>query len=1041
MPDTPAIPYDLFISYAHRDNVRGQVRELRDAINDNFEGFAGRPLKIFFDEDDIPTMAAWEQRIAKGLDESRLFLAVLSPNFFASDYCRREWEEYTRYEAMRQCLGEGVAPVYFVELPGLETGESEDLITEWVHGPRQWCDLASQTPVEIAQWHDLGKRALEDAHVADRLRELKGELAERLKRADRAKESPTNFHRHNPQFVGRVRELTQLRHAVSEQGSVGVVGHSQRSDAGAVAVHGVGGMGKTELALAYSHAFAWDYPGGRWLAACEHVSDFNLVLRQLADPLGVEFTEEENKDARLAGERILKELRVRGRSLLLLDNVDDPALLTPDVLMRLPRNVHMLATTRMGPMQLAGSPHDHTFVAVDELPMDDALALIRSHQPERRFPGEEDEAAARELVKLLDGFTLAVETAAIYLGRRAGPGVIAAYVERLNPTEILEMSEEAAGDPTVAVRHKEALLERTLEITFETLSVEQMHVLTLGALLPADQIPLPWLRAVEGEGLTSLEISAEGDAMWSQLCESLLSLRLFQKGDDVRVVRMHRMVQELIRKRSKDQASALDSPLVELVKSRRQLTTHAAARAECVYQDWRDQANRWEAEPLHAIALQALQFKDLTEPTIRMANTTAKCLQALGRWIEAKSLFEQGLEAARREMGEEIPVIIGLQSNLGMLLGDLGSLEEGAQLTDEALELAQRSLGEGHPEALIAANNCALVAKMRGDYQRASQLLSQVFATQFNRDGSQALTTAKTANNLAGVLAVVGDWDAAFKLHRAALTVQERELGGDHEDTLTTANDLAFLLDQRGDLEEAVLRLRQVVEGRKKLLSDEHPSTLLSRDNLAVLLLRRGELAAADQESWQVTEASRRVLGPDHPQTLVSLGNRASIMEKRGRLQEALELQREVVGALDRNLGDSHPKTLMARNNLAFQLDQGSDEDRADAHRIFRETLERRRIVLGPDHPDTLVSAHNLACASCTEPLHAEQISRASAEVLLHKSVTQQRVHPTLGMVMSNYGTVLERLGHGPDAVRQRLQSLAKSHGLQIDDRAWASDD
>jgi hypothetical protein len=62
MPDTPTIPYDLFISYAHRDNVRGQVRELRDAINDKFEGFPGRPLKIFFDVDDIPPTGYMKRR-------------------------------------------------------------------------------------------------------------------------------------------------------------------------------------------------------------------------------------------------------------------------------------------------------------------------------------------------------------------------------------------------------------------------------------------------------------------------------------------------------------------------------------------------------------------------------------------------------------------------------------------------------------------------------------------------------------------------------------------------------------------------------------------------------------------------------------------------------------------------------------------------------------------------------------------------------------------------------------------------------------------
>jgi len=131
------MPFDLFISYAHLDNERGQVRELRDAIDEDFESFAGRALKIFFDEDDIPSMAAWEQRIAQGLRESRLFLAVLSPNYFASTYCRREWEEYVRYEAMRQCLGEGVAPVYFVELPGLETDALDGRIAAWVNEIRK----------------------------------------------------------------------------------------------------------------------------------------------------------------------------------------------------------------------------------------------------------------------------------------------------------------------------------------------------------------------------------------------------------------------------------------------------------------------------------------------------------------------------------------------------------------------------------------------------------------------------------------------------------------------------------------------------------------------------------------------------------------------------------------------------------------------------------------------------------------------------------------------------------------------------------------
>jgi TIR domain len=152
------MPYDLFISYAHKDNSREQVRELRDAILEDFHKFAGRELNIFFDADEIRSMADWEDRIGLGLRESRLFLAVLSPNYFASAYCRRECEEYIRYEAMRQCLGEGVAPVYFVELPGLDGPGVEQSIAAAVDEmrKRQWCDLASQEPVKIVRWHDAG---------------------------------------------------------------------------------------------------------------------------------------------------------------------------------------------------------------------------------------------------------------------------------------------------------------------------------------------------------------------------------------------------------------------------------------------------------------------------------------------------------------------------------------------------------------------------------------------------------------------------------------------------------------------------------------------------------------------------------------------------------------------------------------------------------------------------------------------------------------------------------------------------------------------
>jgi len=79
-----------------------------------------------------------------------------------------------------------------------------------------------------------------------------------------------------------------------------------RSASGRVTVQGLGGMGKTELALAYAHAFAWDYPGGRWQVACEHTGDLRLALTRLAGPIRFEFTEEEKKDLTRQFDRVLE---------------------------------------------------------------------------------------------------------------------------------------------------------------------------------------------------------------------------------------------------------------------------------------------------------------------------------------------------------------------------------------------------------------------------------------------------------------------------------------------------------------------------------------------------------------------------------------------------------------------------------------------------------------------------------------------------------------------------------------------------------------
>ncbi|MBV8348672.1 MAG: hypothetical protein JOZ49_14435, partial [Mycolicibacterium sp.] len=93
-----------------------------------------------------------------------------------------------------------------------------------------------------------GRAPLQQAEVRRRVKALGQGVYEHWRQARLAKQAPGNLIHHNPNFVGRVEELRELR-AQLAGGAVGVV----------TAVHGIGGMGKTELALTYAHAYAADY--------------------------------------------------------------------------------------------------------------------------------------------------------------------------------------------------------------------------------------------------------------------------------------------------------------------------------------------------------------------------------------------------------------------------------------------------------------------------------------------------------------------------------------------------------------------------------------------------------------------------------------------------------------------------------------------------------------------------------------------------------------------------------------------------------------
>jgi hypothetical protein len=108
---------DFFVSYARRDNTDGWITRFLKALQAEHRAFSGdREFKLFFDKDDIRSLDDGQHRIYGSLADSRLFLAFVSPLYFASEWCRREWRNWIDVEIAKHILTDVTAPIYIVEV-------------------------------------------------------------------------------------------------------------------------------------------------------------------------------------------------------------------------------------------------------------------------------------------------------------------------------------------------------------------------------------------------------------------------------------------------------------------------------------------------------------------------------------------------------------------------------------------------------------------------------------------------------------------------------------------------------------------------------------------------------------------------------------------------------------------------------------------------------------------------------------------------------------------------------------------------------------
>ena len=694
----------------------------------------------------------------------------------------------------------------------------------------------------------------------------------------------------NPNFVGRKTDLNKLHDRLQETKRLAIT-----------AVSGMGGIGKTALALQYAYEQADFYAEGRlWLTVgagfAEEIVSFGRSPLQLGIDEGLAIAEK----VRAVWQSWPGEKPV----LIVIDNVNKEQDYG-DIKPFLPTDARfkVLMTSRI------------KFAGVSDLPLD-VLPLLEAVQLLEALAGSEqrgwERGAAEVLCQRLGRLPLALSLVGSYLGNDRG--LTLADVTQQLQAKGLETGWLNQADPSVAERGLKAAIDLSWEIL-------ESRVQDFACFLSwFAYAPIPWY-LVESAIAILNEPTSEPQPESSVLKKvwSFLNQPLFSQGS-------HPLATPI----PHEQTNPLNTEKSNFINSDLQDLRQILIRFHFL----EIEDNALPSYKIHPLLQQYLREKatQQIDPDYRKALVQAIIQEA--KKIEFRSTVQQleVLRPALPHIAEVAEVWIGdivnendiitSSTRLAAFYENLVDYPQAEFWFQKARTTAQERLPAQHSDIATTFNNLAALYESQGKYNEAEPLYQEALAIGRASLSSNAPLLATYLNNLAALYRSQGKDSEAEPLFLEALTIGRASLPPNHPNLATDLNNLALLYKSQGKDSEAEPLCKEALTIGRASLSPNHPLLATYLNNLALLYESQGKYNEAEPLYQEALAIDRASLPPNHPQLATHLNNLAGLYKSQGKYNEAESLFQEALAISEQSLGIDHPNTCIFRENYRLFLEQ-----------------------------------------------------------------------------------------------------------------------
>ena len=601
-------------------------------------------------------------------------------------------------------------------------------------------------------------------------------------------------HHRNPNFTGREGILSELKLALT----------SGEPAAWKQAAFGMGGVGKTQLAVEYIYRHKPDYKVIWWIRS-EEPATMAADYASLAASL--DLPEKDFQDQSETVRAVKRWLEHNSGWLLIFDNAHDPEAIRDYI----PQGGagHVIITSRN-----PGWGSVARLLPVKEFDRADSIEFLL------RRTGQDDQDAADALADELGDLPLALEQAGAYI---EATGITLTDYQELFRSRRRELWEDESPPPdyldTVATTWSLAMEEVSKK------SPAAADLLNICAFLAPDEIS-PGMLGEGAEFIPEPLASTAADRLAMNRVISVLrrySL-IDASGESISV---HRLVQAVVRDRmSESDAKKWVETAVRLLGAAFPFESYDVRTWDlCAY-----------LLP-HALAAAAHAEEQGVAPeeTSHILNQTGGYLWVCAEFAEAKVCYERALSLAEKAYGRDHFMVAIRVNNLGCVLYDLDDLQGAKNCFECALKIDEVVYGKDHPRVAIDVNNIGMVLQDLRDLQGAKVHFERALKIDEKAGAKDRPITGTIVNNLGRVLQDLGYLEAAKECFERALAIDEEVYGRDHPNIARDVNNLGNALQDLGDLPAAKEHYERALEIFRRFLGENHPSTVTVRNNLELL--------------------------------------------------------------------------------------------------------------------------------------------------------------------------------------------------------------